>query len=71
MIFLGLRVCICSVEIEHFVFTSSSAKRFTLHDIRTLSLYWFSLDAHVVQVWCSTGAMAQYADVYAVDMKTM
>lgn len=30
-----------------------------------------SLDAHVVQVWCSTDAMAQYADVYAVDMKTM
>lgn len=35
------------------------------------SLYWFSLDAHVVHVWCSTGAEAQCADVYAVDMKIM
>lgn len=34
-------------------------------------MYQFSLDAHVVKVWCSTAAMAQYADVYAVDMKTM
>lgn len=34
-------------------------------------MYQFSLDAHVVKVWCSIAAMAQYADVYAVDMKTM
>lgn len=29
----------------------------------------FLLEALIAQVWCSTGAMAHYADVYAVDIK--
>lgn len=34
-------------------------------------MYCFLLEALIAQVWCSTGAMAHYADVYAVDIKTM
>lgn len=67
MIFLGLRVRICSVK---YLFSLAHWQQLLF---MTLGLHYLCivlLDAHIVQL-CSSGVMAQYADLYAVDIKSM
>lgn len=40
---------------------------FTLHNSMAHPCYQFSLDANVVQVWCSTGDMTQYTETETIS----
>lgn len=40
---------------------------FTLHNSMDHPCYRFSLDAHVDQVWCSTGDMTQYTETETIS----